>query len=168
MADRIALEAKIIEKEIDVLIAAYPDLAEDDALRSDMIEGSTDFAEVMTRILDHEREAKSMVSAIKMRAEDLSERKQRWERRADAMRALMLNLMSAADQPKVTLPEATISITKGRETVEVTDVDALPQGYFKTVRQADKIAILGALSKGDSLPGAALRVGDASLTVRAK
>ena len=72
------------------------------------------------------------------------------------------------DQQKVTLPEATISISKGRETVEVTDIDALPQGFYSLERKADKISILGALKAGEHVPGADLRVGGESLTVRAK
>lgn len=168
MPDRIALEASIVAKEIEQLFAAYPDLADDDALRADMVEGSTDFAEIMSRVLDHEREAKGMLAAIKKRAEDLTERRQRWERRVDAMRSLMLNLMSAADQQKVVLPEATISIAKGRETVEVTDVDALPQGFYSLERKADRIGIMGALMAGEVVPGAALRTGDAGIVVRAK
>lgn len=168
MADRIVLEAQIIAKEIDALCAAFPELAEDEALRADMIEGETGFTEIMSRVLDHEREAKGMVEAIKSRSTDLAERRSRYERRAEAFRSLMLNLMSVADQHKVTLPEATISISKGRETVEITDLEALPQGYFALERKADKKAIGDALKAGEPIPGAALRMGDASLTVRAK
>lgn len=168
MADRIVLEAQIISKEIDALCAAFPELADDEALRADMIEGETGFTEIMSRVLDHEREAKGIVEAIKLRSADLAERRQRYERRADAMRALMLNLMSVADQHRVTLPEATISVSKGRETVEITDLEALPQGYFALERKADKKAIGDALKAGEPIPGASLRMGDASLTVRAK
>lgn len=168
MADYLTIDAKTVAVQIDDLLASYPELAEDEALRADMIEGETSFLALMSRALDHEREAKSMVEAMKIRSDDLSERRRRYERRADAMRALMLNLMSVADQTKVTLPEATISMTKGRETVEVTDVDALPQGFYSLERKADKISILGALKAGEAIPGASLRTSDASLTVRAK
>jgi hypothetical protein len=168
MADRIVLEAKIIAKEIDALIAAYPELAEDEALRADMIEGETDLLSVMARVLDHQQEAASMVDAMKSRRSDLSERISRYERREDAMRALMLNLMSAADQPKITLPEATISMTKGRDSVEIIDINALPQGFYSLERKADKTAIGSALKAGNDIPGAVLRTGDASLTIRTK
>lgn len=168
MPDRIALEAQLVAKEIDALCVAFPELAEDEALRADMIEGSTDFSELMSRILDHEREARAMVEAQKIRGEELAERRRRYERRQEAMRVLMLNLMSVADQQKVTLPEATISVTKGRETLDVTDIDALPQGYYSLERKPDRVGILGALKAGQAIPGASLRMGDASLTVRPK
>lgn len=168
MPDRLQLDAKTIAVQIDALLASFPDMADDDELRADMIDGETDFSTVMSRALNREREAKAMVEAIKARTEDLTERRRRFERRIEAMRSLMLNLMSAADQTSVVLPEATISMAKGRETVEVTDVNALPQGFYSLERKADKISILGALKNGETLPGAELRTGDATLTVRVK
>jgi hypothetical protein len=168
MPDYLALDAQTIERQINALMEAYPELAEDEALRADMIEGETDLLSVMTRALDHQQEAASMVDAMKSRRSDLSERISRYERRSDAMRTLMLNLMSAADQPKITLPEATISMTKGRDAVEIIDINALPQGFYSLERKADRTAIGAALKAGEAIPGAALRTGDATLTVRTK
>jgi hypothetical protein len=168
MPDYLALDAQTIERQINALMEAYPELAEDEALRADMIEGETDLLSVMARVLDHQQEAASMVDAMKSRRSDLSERISRYERRSDAMRTLMLNLMSAADQTKITLPEATISMTKGRDAVEIIDINALPQGFYSLERKADRTAIGAALKAGEAIPGAALRTGDASLTIRTK
>jgi hypothetical protein len=168
MPDYLALDAQTIERQINALMEAYPELAEDEALRADMIEGETDLMSVMRRVLDHQQEAASMVEAMKSRKTDLAERMSRYERRSDAMRALMLNLMSVADQTKITLPEATISMTKGRDAVEIIDINALPQGFYSLERKADKSVIKEALSAGHEVPGAALRTGDATLTVRTR
>lgn len=168
MPDRLQLDAKTIAVQIDALLASFPDMADDDELRADMIDGETDFSTVMSRALNREREARAMVEAIKARTEDLTERRRRFERRIEAMRSLMLSLMSAADQTSVVLPEATISMAKGRETVEVTDVDALPQGTYRTVRQPDKATLLNLLKSGEQIPGAALATGDVTLSVRSK
>lgn len=164
----LTLDAAIIAKEIDALYAAFPELAEDEALRADMVEGETEFAAVMSRVLDHEREAQAMVEAQKKRGADLAERRGRYERRAEAMRSLMLNLMSVADLQKIALPEATISLSKGREAVEITDIDALPQGFYALERKADKTAIGTALKAGNDVPGAMLAEGNPVLTVRTK
>lgn len=168
MADYLKLDVQTIERQINALMADYPDLADDDALRADMIEGETDLLSVMGRVLSHQLEAGAMVDAMKSRKSDLGERISRYERRSDAMRALMLNLLSAADQAKITLPEATISLSKGRDAVEITDEAELPQGFVKIVRQPDKTAIGAALKAGETVPGAVLRAGDVSLTIRTK
>jgi hypothetical protein len=168
MPDYLKLDVQTIERQINALVEAYPELAEDEALRADMIEGETDLMSVMTRLLDHQQEAASMVDAMKSRKSDLGERISRYERRSDAMRSLMLNLLSAADQTKITLPEATISLTKGRDAVEIIDINALPQGFYSLERKADRTAIGAALKAGEVVPGAALRTGDATLTVRTK
>lgn len=168
MADYLALDAATVGRHIDALLSTYPELAEDDALRADMIEGSTDLHRVIARALDHKLEAKTMVAAIKARSSDLSERATRWDRRDDAMGTLIKGLMEAAGLPKLVLPEATISITKGREMVDITDLAALPQGTFTTVRQPDKKAIKASLDAGDEVPGAVLVTSDTGLTVRTK
>ena len=106
--------------------------------------------------------------AIKAREADLSARRGRYERKSDAMRVMIKAIMKAAEIDKLTLTEASLSISKPRTSVEVHSVEDLPQGYFKTVRQADKTAIKSALEKGEEIPGAYLVTGDAGLTIRVK
>ena len=168
MADYLSLDVQTIERQINALLADFPEMAEDEALRADMIEGETDLLSVMTRLLDHQQEAASMVDAMKSRRDSLTERMSRYERRADALRTLMLNLLSAADQTKITLPEATISLTKGRDGVEITDITALPQGFYSLERKADRAAIGAALKAGEAVPGASLRTSGPSITIRTK
>ncbi|MBX5010869.1 hypothetical protein HJB67_12980 [Rhizobium lentis] len=156
-----------LEAEIDALLAAFPDLQEDETLRADMLEGETNLGAVLTRLLGHEREAASMVTAIKKRADELDARKKRQERRQAAMRALMMRLMKAANLPKVPLTEATVSITKGRDSVEVLDEAALPARFLKVVKSPDKTLIKAALDAGKKVKGAAIKTGDDTLTVRA-
>lgn len=168
MADYLTMDAQVVARHIDALMTAYPELADDDALRADMIEGATDLEHVVSRALDHRQEAVTMAEAIKARETDLGERRGRYTRRADAMKTLIKGLMDVAGTDKLVLPEATISITKARETVSIIDADALPQGFFATVRQPDKKAIGDALKAGEAIPGAALSFGEAGLMVRTK
>lgn len=168
MADYIAMDVAALEREVDAMIVAFPELAEDEALRADMIEGELDIESVMGRVVSHYLEAAEMVDGMKPRAEALAERKARYERRKDAMKAFAKRLLAVAGRDKITLPEATISITKGRDSVDVTDMDALPQGYFATERKADKTAIGNALKAGETIPGALLKRGDDSVSVRQK
>lgn len=169
MADKyLYLDAQNVKATVADLLAAYPELAEDEALRLDMIEGETDLHTIVSRALDVRQEAETMVEAIKARAENLAARKARYERQSEAMRKLIKSVMEAAHADKLVLPEASLSIGKAREAVNVLDVMALPQGYFKTERKADKTAIKAALAAGEAIPGAELVLGDTSLTIRAK
>lgn len=168
MADYLAMDAATVARHVEALYAAFPELADDEALRADMVEGETDLHRVVERALGHKLEARSMVKAMGERKSDLSERIARWQRRDDAMDLLIKGLMEVSGLPKLVLPEATVSLTKGRDSVEVTDVDELPQGMFSLVRQADKAAIGERLKAGDDIPGAVLKRGEGSISVRTK
>lgn len=162
------LQAGFVRAEIDRLLSMYPELAEDETLRADMIEAETDAVKVIEAALSERQEASAIEAAIASRIDDLVARKQRFVRKAEAMKALVKSVMQAAMLDKLTLPEATLSITKPRTSVNVLNVDDLPQGYFKSVRQADKTAIKAALERGEKIPGAELALGEDGLMVRAK
>lgn len=168
MATNLYMNAQYIRAEISRLIDANPELAEDDDLRADMIEGETDAVEFIGKALAARQEAVSIQKAIMSRIADLAERAARYDRKAGAMKALIRSVMRSADIDRLELPEATLSISKGRTSVDVTDLDALPQGYFKIERKADKTAIKQAIEAGNEIPGAQLVMGDESLTVRTK
>lgn len=152
--------------DIDALLAAYPELAEDEELRADMMEGETDLHSVLTRLVAIERDADAMIKAIADRVRDLSARKARYEKRKDAMRGLMLKVMQAAGIQKAPLAEATVSVSKGRDSVDVVDVDALPDEYVRVERVPDKKAIMERLAANENVPGAVLREAVPTVTVR--
>lgn len=152
--------------DIDALLAAYPELADDADLRADMLEGETDAFNVLTRLLSIERDADSLAKAIASRISDLQSRKARAEKRKDAMRVLMLRVMQAAGIQKAPLVEATVSVSKGRDSVDVVDVNKLPKWAYVTERKPDKKAIMERLAANKNVPGAALKTGGDVLMVR--
>lgn len=164
--NHLAYDVTLLEREFADLIAAFPELAEDEDLRADTIEGETDAHRVLARIVAIEREADSMVKAIAERARELSGRKARHERKKDAMRTLLMRLLKAAGLPRVALPEATVSISKGRDSVEVLDVEVLPDNVVRITKEADKKALADLLKAGP-VEGARLVTGGETLTVRA-
>lgn len=168
MDDYLNLDAQMVKTQIEALKREYPELAEDEAFAAEVWEAETDLHRILERALERRQEAKSMEAAIGERIKAMGERKSRYGRQGDAMTKLMQSLMECAHQDKITLPEATLSITKPRESVNVTNVDELPQGYFQTIRQADKKALKDALMRGDQIPGAELALGDSGLMVRTK
>lgn len=168
MTDYLALDASKLASEIQHMLAVFPEMADDEELRLGTLEGETDFHRIMSRLVRVRNEKLAQAEGLASYIGDLSERKARHVRGAEGVKALMLSLMSVADIQTLPLPEATLSITKPRESVEVTDIDALPQGTFTTIRQADKAAIKAMIAAGDVVPGAALKSSEPGLTVRVK
>lgn len=162
------LDAQFVKAEIGRLIEAYPDLAEDETLRLDMIDGETDATRIIERALLDRQEAEMMAGAIRQRETLLAERRGRFERKSEALKTLIRSVMKAARLDKLALPEATLSITKPSRSVGIENIDDLPQGYFHTERRADKAAIKKSLEAGGQVPGAFLVVGSEGLTIRTK
>lgn len=161
----IAYDVTVLEREFADLLAAYPELEEDEELRADTIEGETDAHRVLGKIIAIERDANSMSAAIGERIKELQARKQRSERRKDAMRALAFRLMKAGNLSKVTLPEATVSISRKAPAVEIYDETLLPDNVVKLTRTPDKTAIKSALALGE-VAGARMGEAGETLTVR--
>lgn len=164
----IHLDAEFVKAEIAKLIEAYPELAEDESLRADTIEGQTNALRVIERALAERQDADMLAEAIKGKEAELASRRARFERRADAFKGLIKSIMKAAQLPKIQLPEATVSITKPRMSVGIENVDELPQGFFQIERKADKTAIKAAFDAGEQVPGAFQVLGSEGLSIRTK
>jgi hypothetical protein len=161
-------DAQIVRNQINALIAIYPELEEDAALLADTLAGETELERVMEKLVSFVRDAETMAAAVKARKDEIAERQKRFERQGESGRKIIHQLMEAAHQSKITLPEATISITAAREKAEIVDPEALPQGFFKTERKPLSKEILLALKAGEKIPGAELVIGDSGLMIRTK
>lgn len=161
-------DAGIVRNQIEALKALYPEMAEDADLLADMIEGETDLERVLDKVLTFTLDARAKAAATKSRKDEMGERQNRFERREQSGRTILLQLMEASGQSKIVLPEATLSITAARTSVNVTNVDDLPQGFFKTERKPLSSEIKKSLEKGERIPGAELVMGDCGLMVRTK
>lgn len=150
------------------LLARYPELADDEELRADTFEAETDMVPIIQRLLRRKIDADAMASAIKELKSDNAARQSRFERQSEGYRSLILSVMIAADLDKLQLPAATVSVTAPRTTLEITDLDAIPQGYAKFEKVPDKPAIKAALERGDVIPGASLALSSEGLMVRTK
>jgi hypothetical protein len=166
MSGFIQVDIAAFKAPVHDLLAAYPELAEDDDLREDMIAGETDMVPLIERLLKRKLDADTMVSAIKERKSEIAERQARFERQAEGYKTLIKSMMIAADLDKVTLPDATVSVTKPRTKVNILDVNELPQGFFVTERKPKSADIKAALERGEEIPGAELVLGDDGLMVR--
>lgn len=168
MADVIAIDVAYTSRAIDAMLAAYPELLEDEDLRAGTLEAETSLPELLQKIARIRQEEIASLAGLDAYLEELGYRKSRKQRKIDALKGLMLKLMATARLPSLVLPEATISVVKGRNTVSITDMAALPQGTFTTERKPDKAAIKRLMDAGEDVPGAALVVGENTLIVRQK
>jgi len=164
------LNIAALERQIEDLITSYPELAEDETLRADVIEGETDAAAVLSRVVDKMQEAEAMSAAIAKRVNDLPARQAAFERKGDAMRALAFRIMNAANLRKMPLPEATLSIRAVPPSVLITDAGLIPPAFTitKTETKPDRAKLKEALQAGAEIPGACLSNGSETLSVRSK
>lgn len=164
------LNIAALEREIDALLIDYPELTEDETLRADMIEGSTDAMKILGRVVEHMQEAEAMAAAVAKRVADLSSRQESFNRKGDAMRKLALRIMNAANLRKMHLPEATLSIRAVAPSIVITDATQLPEEFTvtKTETRPDRQKIKEALQEGKIIPGACLSNGSETLSVRSK
>lgn len=161
------MNPEAIRQQITGLLATCPELAEDDVLRADMIEGETSLHECLRMIERRRQEACSLAGAIAGNIAELSERQERFERREQAMRALMFKLLQAGELKKVELPEATLSVANGKPKVIITDVGLLADRYWRVKREPD-MRLIAETIKDRPVEGATLSNAEPHLTIRTR
>lgn len=150
------------------ILEAYPELAEDESLRADILDAETDFHKLIDALVKRKLDAREMAAGAKARKQEVGARQSRFERQEAGFDTLIKSLMQFADMQKVVLPEATVSITKPRTKVNVLDVNELPQGFYVVERKPKSAEIKAALEAGEQVPGAELVLGEDGLMVRTK
>lgn len=164
--DSAAIDPLFVERELAILFAEYPELAEDAELRADMVKGRPDVADMLQAIVRQEREADAVVAGLTARAAELEVRKARYARRKAAMQTLALRVMKAGGINKQVLAEATVSITVKPAAVEIRDATALPKKFVTVTVTPDVPAIRGALSRGERVRGAKMGKPGKQLSIR--
>jgi hypothetical protein len=154
-----------LKMQIGLMMDRHPELAEDEDLRADMLEGSTNLHEIMERLLSEEREADGLVEATKARIDKLATRRASFRNRQQSLRDVMMSIMQLADLRKLKFPEATISISRRGPAVQIIDESLIPDTLCKIKREVSKTAIKEALAAGFSVPGATLDNGSETIRI---
>jgi Siphovirus Gp157 len=162
------LDPAAIRRQIEILLTAYPELADDEVLRLDMIEGSTDMIEFMRALEVARQQANATADAVGALIDNWRQRMARFQKRDEAIRALMFKLLQLAHLKKLELPEATVSLKIGVPKVVIIDEAALPDEFCRIRREPDRAKIKAALADFKAVPGATLSNGEDSLAVRIK
>lgn len=158
----------VVRMQIEQLLHDYPELAEDDAAIELALESETDAVEFLRSLERVRRQAVALARANELIVDDLKERIARFERRDEALRRLMFQILQAANLRKMELPEATLSIRAGVPKVIVTDETAIPETFIRIKREPDISGIKATLKDGIPVPGATLSNADDILAIRTK
>jgi hypothetical protein len=144
------------QAEADLLHAAF------DAI-GDAFDQKAESIAMLMRELDAEAEA------VKAEEARLSRRRKALESHAARLKDYLRACFVSAGRDKLKTGLFSFSIGKPRASVQVVDLEAIPEDLLRVVpetREPDKIAIKKALDSGREVPGVCLVEGSASLTVR--
>lgn len=160
------MAAEDVIKEINLLMAEFPQLAEDEELLLDTLEGNTRFNEIMERFLSAMRENETLAEAVSQRIGKLRERQTRLTHRSQFYRTLMHRLLERSGVKSVALPEAKVSVVNSPDKVIITDESAIPDQFMRITKEPNKAAIKSALKNGTVISGATLSNGGTTIQVR--
>ena len=152
------------------LLATYRGVIGDDQIAlADMIEGQTDIFPLVETILARIQDVEAMAEATTIQQSNLQNRKKRFEKQAEDLRAVLLEVMTAAGSRYLELPSATLSVTPTPQNIEITDESQIPSDYWKRADpKLDRTALKAALKEGTAVPGACLDNGGETLTIRGR
>ena len=154
---------------VQVLLSGLKELiGDDEAFAADVIEGQTNFVEIVNAmILDHGAD-KAAVAGLKGFIDTLKARKERLEYRIEKRRQLLLGAFLMAGI-KGSLRCAAGSAGTANTSPKVVEIDAkkIPDEFWITPEpELDRKALLAALKEGRKIPGAELSNGGVSISIR--
>lgn len=141
---------------------------DDEAVFLDTLDGETDALRILDLAIEGAADAAVTSAAIRDHIDGLQARLSRFNARKEAHRATMLLILDAMGLQKVERPMATVSRRSGQPSVSITDPAAIPSQLCKTTVAPDLAAIKAQLAAGEFVPGAEMKTGPESLTVRVK
>ena len=141
---------------------------DDEAVQTSLELAQGDFADKAVAIIKLTENMTADTSAIDAEIKRLQERKKVIENRKQSLRAYLLHNMEACNIPKIECSLFTASLRKGVESVEIIDQSQIPDEFVnvEVVTSPDKKAIKAALSSGLEVPGAALKRGATTITIK--
>lgn len=134
----------------------------------DTLDGETDAMDVLGKLIQERQEIQANEAAVKDLAKTYQERAARLNAKADAISQTIGHLLDAIGSKKVAHPLATVSRTKARQSVLVTNPEEIPTQLTKVKRSPDLAAIKEQLEAGEFVPGAEIKLGNPGVTVRVK
>lgn len=167
---RLRVQTEAARKLLDVL--RDEGAADDEDLRADAIEGETDLHEAISSVIDAMDEDDILIAGGKAKIDDIAARVTAAEKRNETRKAAIEQAMMAAEISNVTLPSATVFVSKRKPKLVIQDEADIPSEFFveqeRPAPKLDKKALQSALTDGRAVPGAILDNGSVSLSIRRK
>lgn len=154
------------------LTGALADLSsmdmDDEAVKNSLECIQGDFNDKAVAIIKLSENLEADTTAIDAEIERLKARKQVIVNRKNSLREYLLHNMQAANIQKIECPLFTASLRKGVESVDIIDQSQIPDEFVnvEVVTSPDKKAIKAALNAGLEVPGAALKRGATTITIK--
>ncbi len=158
-------------RELTADLAAINELARDPEIPmeaiADTIEGLEGmFNEKAIRIVHVIANNDSDIAEIDAEIARLTARKKVMATARERLKEYLRFNMEASDIKKIESPLFNITLVAGRQSVQVDDVDALPDDYKRIKVEPDKTLIGKALKDGYNVPGAQLVTGQSSVRIK--
>jgi hypothetical protein len=154
------------------LLAEDSDIAEDQDLWRDTLDGETNAVDLIRTLIRASIDADVLAEAIRKRQAEIGARAERAERRKQAFRAAAQGLMDLANISRLPEPDFTARIQAGQQSLGQIDLDALPPEFVDTevvvTRKPLKERLTAALKAGQTIPGAQLRTGAPFIVISRK
>ena len=154
---------------VQQLLAAVKDIiGDDEEFAADVIEGQTDFVEIVNLLVAQEGEDNAMIAGIQTYIDKLTHRAVNINARIERRRnALLSAFQTAGIKGSLRCPLATVGLRSTPQKVITTDEPKIPDEFWKPRDPTlDKKALLNALKAGRAIPGAALSNGGVTISIR--
>ena len=149
------------------LAEKFPD-ADEETLR-DTLEGMTDLTDMLAELIRSSLDDKAFVTALKQREDDMKERRERFETRAQKKRNLVWLTMERANLKKIEAPDLSVGLQKSKPSVRITDEGMIPnQFWIPQPHKLDRNKIAEALKTGADIAGVMFSNAPPTLSVRTK
>lgn len=158
---------RTIETIADQIRAILGDDFDDDTF-FDTLDGETNIGDMIESLILKRSEATANEAAAKQVASEFMERASRMAAQHKSVNKALAAILDAMGEKKVSHHLATISRTKPRDVLVITDESEIPTQLCVVTSRPDRTAIKNALSAGEVVPGAMLEKSDPGLTVRIK
>ena len=158
-------DVDMLKRTIELLLERYPELKEDEELKADMLEGSTDFRETMEKLLRRTQDNIYLSKACQEAERDINDRRKRFDKRVEFGRELMKRLLEAANVRKMEFPTSTISLMNTAPQVVILNEYEIPDDFMRIKKEPNKVLLKEMLEKMD-VPGVTLSNGGTSLVIR--
>lgn len=153
-------------EHVTTLRREFPQLADDEELLADTLEGETDLNTLAGKLVTMVRENDMMAEAISARIGALRERQTRSTMRMNFLRGLLHRLLTESNITSVKTVEGNVSVVNSPEKVIIIDEAAIPDEYCRIKKEPDKTAIKKALNSGKHISGASLSNGGTTIMIR--